>query len=46
MVEIEKKLKDGYPKLKLFKVLVPFFKIDKRSEIISEVFQKKKKRIS
>jgi hypothetical protein len=31
-------LKDGYPKLTLFKVCVLFLKIDKKSEVISEVF--------
>jgi hypothetical protein len=37
MVEIKKKLKDGYPKLILFKVWVPFFKSDERSGVISKV---------
>jgi hypothetical protein len=37
MVEIEKKLKYGYPKLIIFKVLVQFFKSDERSRFISEV---------
>jgi hypothetical protein len=42
-VEIEKKkLKDGYPKLTLFKVWVPSYKTNERLEIISEVFSKKK----
>jgi len=37
MVEIEKKLKDEYLKLTLFKVCVHFFKSDENLEVISEV---------
>jgi hypothetical protein len=31
-------LKDGYPKLILFLVQVPFFKSDERSKVISGLF--------
>jgi hypothetical protein len=34
MIEIEKKLKDEYSKLKLFKILVLFFKSDERLVVI------------
>jgi hypothetical protein len=34
----KKNWKDGYPKLTLFKISVPNYKSNKRSEIISEVF--------
>jgi hypothetical protein len=39
-VEIENKIKleDGYLKLTLFKVWIPFCKSDERSKIINEVF--------
>jgi hypothetical protein len=42
MIEIEKKLKDGYPKLTRFKVSVLYFQSDERSGVISEVFPNKK----
>jgi hypothetical protein len=39
IIEIKKKkLKDRYHKLTFFKVCVLFFKIDERSEVISEIF--------
>jgi hypothetical protein len=34
---LKKKLKDEYPKLKLFKVLITYFKSDEKSRIISGV---------
>jgi hypothetical protein len=36
--KIEKKLKDKYHKLTIFKVWKPYFKTDERSGVISEVF--------
>jgi hypothetical protein len=34
----KKKLKNGYSKLTIFKVWIPYFKSDERSRVINEIF--------